>query len=156
MADKYLFEKFGEDKRIYNLNQGYWKRKLQSRLKLKFSNENILFKNVDTKGKKIYDANPIFTFISYDRNKAIRIIQDDIKLLKDDIKFSENDLINAWIDDLFDFENSNSNEEIEKTKELVIALFLTKDTVEKTMKLIVRWINTDNLNSEEIEQILNE
>lgn len=156
MADKYLFEKFGEDKRIYNLNQGYWKRKLQSRLRLKFSEENTLFKNVDSKGKKIYDANPIFTFVSYDRTKAIRIIQDDIKLLQDNINFSEKDLIDAWIDDAFDSESYSSNDKLYKTKELVIALFLTKETVEKTMKLIVRWITTEDFNSQVIEQVLNE
>lgn len=156
MADKYLFENFGEDKRIYNLNQGYWKRKLQSRLRLKFSNENVLFKNVDSRGNKLYDANPIFTFVSNDRNKAIRIIQDDIKLLQENINFSKEDLIDAWIDDVLDSDSSDSNNATNKTTELVIALFLTKETVEKTMKLIVKWINPTDFNSEDIEQILKE
>jgi len=98
METKYLFEKSKEDKRVYNLNQGYWKRKLQSRLKEKFSYENILFKNVDGKGKKIYDANPIFTFINFSKTKAIRIIQDDIKLIDKSQIDLENYMISAWFD----------------------------------------------------------
>lgn len=156
MADKYLFERFNEDKRIYNLNQGYWKRKLQSKLKQRFSNENILFQNIDANGKKLYDANPIFTFIDSSQTKAIRIIQDDIKFLSDNTNVLDEDLISAWIDEIY---VTNSNRDInyddQKVSELVIALFLTKETVNKTMKLIINWLNNE-LTSENIEQILGE
>lgn len=156
MAEKFLFENFGDDKRIYNLNQGYWKRKLQSRLRQKFSNENVFFKNIDSRGKKIYDANPIFTFINADKTKAIRIIQDDIKQLKEIKQYSENELIDAWIDDTFINQSYVSKfYEPYKIQELVIALYLTKETVEKTMELIIEWVNSDRLNTEQIELILN-
>ena len=64
MAQKLLFEKYVEDKRIYNLNQGYWKRKLQSQLKIKFTKASEIFKNADAQGKKIYD-NLIYHYGEY-------------------------------------------------------------------------------------------
>ena len=130
MTEKYLFIKSTEDKRIYNLNQGYWKRKLQSRLKEKFSEENVLFKNIDTKGKKIYDANPIFTFIDYQKTKAIRIIQDDIKQIEQENIEMEKYLISAWFDKISIYEKNNIDSSEKNVNELVIALFLTRSTVE--------------------------
>ncbi|MDF5227821.1 hypothetical protein P3655_22755 [Vibrio parahaemolyticus] len=78
MGNKYLYEKFGSDKRIYNLNQGYWKLKFKKLLDDKLSDDNVLFKNVDKEGKQIYDANPIFTFLNNEKTRAIRIIQDEV------------------------------------------------------------------------------
>ncbi|MBT5530836.1 MAG: hypothetical protein HN600_15185 [Bacteroidetes bacterium] len=155
MTEKYLFIKSTEDKRIYNLNQGYWKRKLQSRLKEKFSEENVLFKNIDTKGKKIYDANPIFTFIDYQKTKAIRIIQDDIKQIEQENIEMEKYLISAWFDKISIYEKNNIDSSEKNVNELVIALFLTRSTVEKTMNLIYKWLNND-LTNENIERIINE
>lgn len=155
MTEKYLFIKSTEDKRIYNLNQGYWKRKLQSRLKEKFSDENVLFKNIDTEGKKIYDANPIFTFIDYQKNKAIRIIQDDINQIEQENNEMEKYLISAWFDKISIYEKNNIDSSERNVSELVIALFLTRKTVEKTMDLIYRWLNND-LTNENLERIINE
>jgi hypothetical protein len=155
MAEKYLFEKFNQDRRIYNLNQGYWKRILQYRLKEKFSDENILFKNIDARGRKLYDANPIFTFINSQKTKAIRIIQDDTDLLREQGEF-DRFLLSAWLDKiLLNDLNENSITAEKEINELVIALFLTRETVEKTMKLILNWLN-DDLNPELLEQIVNE
>ncbi len=155
MTEKYLFIKTTEDKRIYNLNQGYWKRKLQSRLKEKFSEENVLFKNIDAEGKKIYDANPIFTFIDYQKTKAIRIIQDDIKQIEQGNIEMEKYLISAWIDKISIYESDNIDSSEKDVSELVIALFLTRNTVEKTMKLILKWLKND-LTNENIDRIINE
>lgn len=146
MAQKLLFEKYVEDKRIYNLNQGYWKRKLQSRLKIKFTKESEIFKNADAQGKKIYDANPIFTFLNENKTKAIRIIQDDIGIMETSIDDNEKYLISAWLDDVL-FEGER------KIPELVIALFLTKETVDKAMNLVVLWISED-LTDERINGII--
>jgi hypothetical protein len=146
MAQKLLFDKYSEDKRIYNLNQGYWKRKLQSRLQIKLTKESEVFKNSDAKGKKIYDANPIFTFVNDNRTKAIRIIQDDINVLKTSLEENEKYLISAWLDDIL-----YNNER--KIPELVIALFLTKETVDKAMNLVYLWIN-DDLTNERIDTLL--
>lgn len=145
MAQKLLFDKFSEDKRVYNLNQGYWKRKLQSKLKIKLTKESELFKNIDARGKKIYDANPIFTFINDNKTKAIRIIQDDIKLIQTSLEENEKYLISAWIDDII-FDNER------KVPELVIALFLTQETVDKAVNLVLLWVN-DDLTMQQIEEL---
>lgn len=156
MAEKYLYEKFSEDKRIYNLNQGYWKRKLQSQLRGKLLAENVLFKNIDANGKKIYDANPIFTFINSQQTKGIRIIQEDIKRLNKSDNFEKKVLIDAWLDKILIYNSYNpANDKGVEIEELVIALFLTKETVNKTMYLIINWLNND-LDSSNIEQILSE
>lgn len=145
MEQKLLFDKYSEDKRIYNLNQGYWKRKLQSRLQIKLTKETEIFKNSDAQGKKIYDANPIFTFVNDNKTKAIRIIQDDIKIIQTSLEENEKYLISAWLDDIY-YDNY-------RIPELVIALFLTKETVDKAMNLVYLWINED-LTNERIETIL--
>ena len=137
MEQKLLFEKFTEDKRIYNLNQGYWKRKLQYRLKVKLTKESEVFKNIDARGNKIYDANPIFTFINNNNTKAVRIIQDDFKIIENSVLESGKYLISAWLD-YISYENER------KVPELVVALVLTKETVDKTINLVQLWIN-DNL-----------
>jgi len=148
MAQKYLFEKFSSDKRIYNLNQGYWKRKLKSKLKLKFTEDSILFKNIDFNGLKIYDANPIFTYIDKSKGKAIRIIQDDFDLINDN-EIEDVYLLTAWFDVLED----NRNQKEKKIQELVIALFLTQETVEKSIELIRRWLN-DEIDQENINSLV--
>ena len=152
MSSKYLYENFNKDKRIYNLNQGYWKRKFKAKIERKFSNENILFKNIDKKGSKIYDANPIFTFLNNEKNKAIRIIQDDILAEEVSEKEMNSYLISAWIDKIRLYDSSGEEEII--VSELVIALYLTHETVDKSMIMIKKWLS-GNLNKEGINQILN-
>lgn len=152
MGNKYLYEKFNEDKRIYNLNQGYWKRQFKAKIEQKFSEENILFKNTDKRGNKIYDANPIFTFLNHEKTRAIRIIQDEIPSEEIDDNDISAYLISAWIDKIRLYESFQGQETI--VKELVIALYLTRETVDKSMILIKKWL-AENLEREEIDQILN-
>lgn len=147
MKHKLLFDKFLDNKRIYNLNQGYWKRQLQSKLKIKLSKDSQLFSNVDAKGNKIYDANPIFTFVTEDKSRAVRIIQDDATIFEESTDENDKFLMSAWIDD-FIFDNSKT------IPELVIVLFLTKETVNKSVYLISRWMS-NNIPEENLEEILN-
>jgi hypothetical protein len=150
MARKILYETFNRDKNVYNLNQGYWKRKLNLKLKKKFSPENILFKNQDSRNIKIYDGNPIFTYLDRDKNKAIRIIQDSL----DDVASYDLDdinvLISAWIDKIdISIDKNNENQ----LDELVIALLLTKETVNLTMILILKWLES-GLSDQNIQKII--
>jgi hypothetical protein len=59
---------------------------------------------------------------------------------------NEKYLISAWLDDIL-FEGER------KIPELVIALFLTKETVDKAMSLVVLWISED-LTNERINGII--
>lgn len=148
MEDKQLYKNYSKYKNLYNLNAGYWKRKLQTELKSKLTKEDILFENKDVAGNKLYDANPIFTYYNKRTFKAIRIIQDSEEILNIeniDSKF----LIDAWLDKI-EFESENG---IFKCQELVIALVLTESTVKKSMLLIARWLRND-LNSESIRHLI--
>lgn len=149
MEKKILFEHFNQNKKIYNLNEGYWKRKLNSKLEKKFSQENVLFKNYDGRGKKIYDANPIFAYLDYSKKKAIRIIQDDVREIRTEDLNDINVLLSAWLDKIEIFVSND----FEKIDELVIALILTNETVDKTMELIQVWLY-GNLTKEIIYSII--
>lgn len=152
MKDEKLYEKFSSDKRIYNLNQGYWKRKLESKLNIKISKSDNLLPNTDAKGIKIYDANPIFFYINESEKRAFRIIQDSFEDVEDkDLEDDEFPFISAWFDK---FELYNDNNSIE-VKELVIALFLNKKTVEKSVTIIKLWLS-NQLNKTNLKKIINE
>jgi hypothetical protein len=143
MADEYkiLYSSFLKQKNIYNLNSGYWKRKLLRKLDLKISPENRYISNKKSDGKNFYDGNPIFSYI--ENNKAFRIIQENPEDLS---SFSGVKLIDAWIDKLYKSENL-------QIPELVISLYLTKETVDKTIEL-VKEFRVDNLNKENIDEYL--
>lgn len=139
--DKILYNSFLERKNVYNLNSGYWKRKLLKNLDLKFSIENQYVSNKKRDGKNFYDGNPIFSFI--ENNKAFRIIQEN----PDDLsKFNNVKLIDAWIDKKNNFENNDISE-------LVISLYLTRETVDKAIELIKEF-RFDRLNKENLNQFL--
>lgn len=138
---KILYRTFLTEKNIYNLSSGYWKRKLLRNLGLKFSIDNQYITNRKQDGKNFYDGNPIFSFIEND--KAYRIIQENPEDLT---KINNVRLIDAWID----------HRQINQTRsvtELVISLYLTKETVEQTIKLIKEF-RFDNLNKNNIDQFL--
>jgi hypothetical protein len=124
----------------------------KKRLKEELSTDNILFENVDKEGLKLYDANPIFTYINHERTRAVRIIQDDTSLVAND-PGSADFFISAWIDSIMVYDRSGDNSNEAAIKELVIALYLTRETVDKSMELIARWLCFD-LNEDAISQIL--
>jgi hypothetical protein len=143
--DRILFNKFLKDKNSYNLNVGYWHRKLQKELEEEFTLRDLLYKNRDNKGKSLYDGNPMFSYYSSKRNKAIRIIQEDPELLigHNQIKFVE-----GWISKISIPISDNRIEEIE-VDEFVISIFLTHSSVTKCLELVREWfkggLNRDNV-----------
>lgn len=142
---KILFKNFLTEKNTYNLNTSYWKRKLLKNLDIKFSIENQYIKNRKPDGTNFYDGNPIFSYV--ENAKAFRIIQenfDEINTLED---LNEIKPIEAWIDKLY----LNNNEF--PIQELVISLYLTRETVDKCIKLI-KLFRFDRLNKENIEEYL--
>ena len=119
--EKILFKNFLYDKNAYNLNSGYWKRKLLKNLDLKFSIENQYILNRKSDGKNFYDGNPIFSYV--ENNKAFRIIQENPEELRDINDINNIKPIDAWIDNLYLRDNSYS------IPELVISLYLTSITL---------------------------
>lgn len=143
--DKFLYKEFRVNKNIYNLNVGYWKKKLISKLNIKFSIENQYVKNKKPDGKSFYDGNPIFTY--YENKHAYRIIQEN----PDEIGGFENiRLIDAWFDKVYLYNNENRVNEL---KELVVSLYLTKETVEKCIELI-KLFRVGKLDEENLESNL--
>ena len=142
---KILFRDFLNDKSVYNLNVGYWRRKLQKALeekRISFEDKNQLIVNKDKYGKNFYDGNPIFSYINFDREKAIRIIQED----PEDINhYSDIKLIEAWIDKI--------PVGTKQVAELVVSLYLTHDTVKKCLDLVNKWM-TGDINKNNIDRYI--
>lgn len=139
MKDKVLYNSFLKQKRIYNLNVGYWKKKIIRELDVKFSEKNVYVENKQSNGKSFFDGNPIFTYT--ENRKAYRIIQENPDELDN---FNDIKLLEAWFDNVYIYEVEG------EVQELVISLYLTKETVEKALKLIRLWsnntLNKQNLN----------
>ena len=142
---KILFKNFLYDKNAYNLNSGYWKRKLLKNLDLKFSIENQYILNRKKKKKNFYDGNPIFSYV--ENNKAFRIIQENPEELRDINDINNIKPIDAWIDNLYLRDNSYS------IPELVISLYLTQETVKKCIELIKEF-RFDRLTKNNIQEFI--
>ncbi|MGK0366832.1 MAG: hypothetical protein ACI85O_003909 [Saprospiraceae bacterium] len=121
-----LYQKFLEDKRIYNLAQASWGRVLTSLLKdLNYTYSPYL--NDRHNGKKEYDGNPIFNAYIPEIKRAVRIIQVSPE--------DEGDDISGWIDDI-QLKDKNM-------KELVLDLKLTKDAKKRARELMSAWIEKE-------------
>ncbi|PQJ10113.1 hypothetical protein CJD36_015565 [Flavipsychrobacter stenotrophus] len=140
---KILYKDFLNNKDVYNLNVGYWRRKLEKSLeeKISFDNKNQIITNKNKHGKNFYDGNPIFSYINITKGKAIRIIQEN----PDDIQhYSDIKLIEGWFDNiLLDIE----------VLELVISLYMTQDTVQKCINMVGAWLAGD-LNDNNIDRYI--
>jgi hypothetical protein len=145
---KILFEQFLENKNTYNLNVGYWRKKLQTALveTIQKSDQPIINKN--EKGKNFYDGNPIFSFYNQKKNKAIRIIQEDPKEI---LTYPNMLLLDAWIDKL----TLTVKKEEVIVPELVISLFLMQNTTKKCLQMVNAWFSND-LNSSNLESYISE
>lgn len=129
---KILFENFIENKRTYNLCQGYFTRLFKHKLQLKFEKKVNLVPNQYHSGRKIYDANPMYCYLAPDVKKSVRIILLD----KSEYNDFEGDLrkisIASWTD-AFIFED-------QEYQELVLSVILTDEVVEVMASLIMEWL----------------
>lgn len=146
---KSLFIQFLKDKRTYNLNVGYWRRKLQKALEEKISRQDQFIKNKNSKGKSFYDGNPIFSYYNSSKEKAIRIIQEDPGELNN---YLEIKLVEAWIDNI---RIPNLKDKEVEVPELVISIYLTSSSVDKCLFLVRSWY-FGQLNKSNIEELINE
>lgn len=134
-----LYADFLENKRVYNLAQGAWKRLLNKVLK-DFGYTYTPYLNELQNGKKEYDGNPIFNAYIPEIKRAIRIIQVSPK--------EEGDDISAWVDDI-------ALSQSKHTKELVLDLKLSKKAKKIAEKLIGEWIN-QQLDDATVNNLLSE
>lgn len=139
---QFLYKDFLDNKRIYNLNVGYWKRYFRRLLR---NREDVVYDWMSTSfgsGADFYDGNPIITVLLKNDRKAVRVIQEEPE--SDEVQ------IGAWVGEI-DYKGTLYNE-------LVISLELSKDTKRISQKLIEHWIGVANLNSSKmslfIDQVL--
>ncbi|MFP5041541.1 hypothetical protein [Parasediminibacterium sp. JCM 36343] len=132
--DILLYNQFLIKKNIYNLNVGFWSKKLKKILQEKISAKSQFIKNKNELGFSFYDGNPIFSYYDTTKSKALRIIQEDPMEIKN---FNEIKLIDAWIDKV-NIAITSSGDGIE-VQELVISLFLTRNSADVSLELIKNW-----------------
>lgn len=124
MASRHLYRNFLNDRRVYNLNRGYWKRilsKLGDNISIPFYNEHF------SNGTPFYDGNPIISAYIPKLKKVIRIIQEEPE--------TEGVEIGAWTE-VTELDDGNVNE-------LVISLELSKEASKVAEELIAGWLKED-------------
>ncbi|OQX07794.1 MAG: hypothetical protein BWK80_49035 [Desulfobacteraceae bacterium IS3] len=134
-----LYKKFLKNKRVYILNSAYWKKIVNKIFRMSGSEYIEWLNTTYCNGKKFYNGNPIFNGLFKEKNKAVRIIQEEPE--------NEDISISAWIDKI--------ELEADTIYELVISLELSKESKAIAESLIKAWI-TDDLNNEEMENCINE
>lgn len=133
-ANKHLYCNFLNDKRVYNLNRGYWKKMLSDLGKdMSIPMYNEHFSN----GNLFYDGNPIISAHIPNLKKSIRIIQEAPET--DEVE------IGAWIE--------NTEMQGENTPELVISLELSRESSKIAKKLMKGWLE-ENWTESQIDIML--
>ena len=134
IASKHLYRNFLNDRRVYNLNRGYWRRilsKLGDNISIPF------YKEYFANGTAFYDGNPIISAYIPELKKSIRIIQEEPEC--------EEIELGAWTE-ATEVDNKN-------IEELVITLELSKEASKVAKELITAWLQED-LNDGQIDNIL--
>jgi hypothetical protein len=136
---KSLYKDFLKNKKIYNLNVGFWKKMVQ---KIALA-ENIQYNFADNEyfvnGKRFYDANPIISLNIPSQKKALRIIQEEQE--GDEIDMS------AWLEE-------KEMKEGGAFSELIISVVLTNITNEIAKELVYEWFNSQ-IDAKEMEAEIN-
>jgi hypothetical protein len=137
---KLLYSNFLENKKVYNLNVGFWQKIFNKILKEKNysfqKKSNTTFAN----GLSFYDGNPIFDAIIAQPHKAIRIIQEE--------PTSQKIEISAWVED-------TELEKRQKIEELVISLELSRETKMIVQDFIKAWV-IDNFSRQKMEKFISQ
>lgn len=133
-----LYPSFLENKRVYNLNQGYWRRLLTDLIKDTDLTFEPYLNPVDANGQKEYDGNPIFNAYFPSLRKAIRIIQD--------VPEGDAAELSAWMDHIDIEENQPP------IPELVLAVTLSRETSAQAQRLMEQWV-LENVSVEGMEEL---
>ena len=137
---KPLFKNFLTNPSVYVLNENYWKREIDKLLKNKIEYKQ-LYKLTFCDGTPFRNGNPIYSKIYPSLKKSLRINQYD----NDDIDIDdETTFLSVLIesrDDMFYYEPDDTS--LYKIPELVIDLYLTKETKNTALNLIDNWLLKD-------------
>lgn len=137
--NKILFENFLTDKRVYHLNQNFWKNSVRNHLKKeKVKSENWLNDRY-ANGQKMYDGNPIYSLL-LDAQKAVRIIQEEPECTSPEIS--------AWI-------KATEDDQQNIMQELVIVLELSNKTKQVALDFIRNWAEKE-VQPSDMEELINQ
>lgn len=136
---RYLFASFLEDKKVFNLAEAYWRRMITAVAKEAGAPFHSYINHRDSKGRKEYDANPIFDAFFPSLHKAVRIIQDQPDADAPDL--------DAWMDSI------ELEEGQPPVPELVIALSLSRETAAAARELIRQWV-VKGFSEEQMKEVI--
>jgi hypothetical protein len=121
---RFLFKNFLADKRVYRLNQAFWRKQVQSAVgierPLSYNWVNDAFSN----GRPFWDGNPIFS-ARLSAGKALRIVQEEPE--SPTVEFG------CWTEKTT-FEND------QEVEELVISLELSRESQQLALEAIRQWV----------------
>lgn len=121
----YLFPNFLKDNLEYEICKGYWNAKIEYLFKKNGISVFTPYLNTTfANGQEMYNGNPMVNFYIKDRNKAIRIVQEEPE--------TDNIEISAWTNG-----TEINNQEI---TELVICLELSPETELIAFDFLEKWI----------------
>jgi hypothetical protein len=135
---RFLFKDFLNNKRVYVLNQNYWKRLISKLIPEEKITESNWYNDQFANGQKMYDGNPIFSVLISPK-KSLRIIQEEPE--------SNHPEISAWLE-------KTEGPDGEEINELVISLELSDVTRELSEDLVQAWLE-GKTDSSFIEEIAN-
>jgi len=136
---KFLFENFLNNKKVYALNEIFWARQLDKLLPSGSIEKKNWLHTRYANGKKMYNGNPIFSVL-IKPDKAIRIIQEQPE--------SDQPEIGAWVD-IREGENGH------QVQELVISMELSDVTRDLAIQLMRTW-STMRISAGEMEVAIQE
>lgn len=134
-----LYPSFLENKRVYNLNQAYWRRLLTDLIKDTDLSFQPYLNPLGPDSTREYDGNPIFNAYFPRLTKAIRIIQDSPEDGAADLS--------AWLDQI-ELEESQA-----PVTELVIAVTLSRKTSAQARELLQQWI-VEGCTNKEMQEVI--
>jgi len=133
---KYLFPNFLTNEFEYKICKNYWETKIEYLLrKNKITNYKEYLNTTFVNGKEQLNGNPIVNLYVINKNKAIRIIQEEPE--------TENVEISAWT-------NKFQNNDLDMT-ELVISLELSPEAEQIAFDFIKKWL-IDNYSTSVMEK----
>ena len=120
---------FSSSKQLYLDTVNYWDKKIRNILSNQ-ENYKTWLNNKTKNGELILDGNPIYSLITKDRKRALRIIQDEPR--------SKNPYMQVWTD------TYDKGDEGENIPVLTISLELSNKTLMDSLSIIHSWFNDNS------------
>jgi len=120
----FLFRNFLTDKRVYHLNQTFWKKEIQKALGKDYLTLKPWVNDTFNNGRPFYDGNPIFS-ARLSSNKALRIVQEEPESPTVEFGF--------WT-------QKTTFGKDHPVEELVIALELSRESQRLALEVIKEWM----------------